>query len=694
MATAPQQLTHTEGSGGNGGYQRLEDKPSFRHQSSKLKRSDSIKAAKKAVKTGLQRRLPFLQWLPSYNWSEDLFCDVMGGTTIGMVCLAQTLAHAAIATTHDIQGPYTAFMPTLVYAFLGTSCHASVSSGAIAAILIADQLRQWPNMADRTELASLLAFVAGVTLLVMGTCKMAFAVRFLSHETLSGFITGGSMLIILQQTRNLFGFRHFPHTDGLFSHIKATYAHLGDIEPISLTLGIILMVVLDGFNRLKKYAALQVKKGGPEAKKYRIIKRFTEMKEIAVAAAGTLFGYLTADKDGVPLLLTVGHIPSGLPTYRAPWDVPAFQDLASDTNKLANFLTGGVLVALCSFLTTYATTKKMALRFGYQLDASQEMIALGCAGITGSFFQAFTPSGSLSRTGLAADCGVRTQMGGVAAAAVVGLGLMFLTPSLKYLPKAALAAVIMKSTSNLMDWDTPKKLMRYWRPKNQGGLKRDMVIWCVAFVFTVFLGVVYGIGLAVLISIVLIVADAAEPQAVELGKVEAKHRRYRNVDDWPDAETYPGILVFEFRGPLAFASAEFFQEQIERRHFEKEKKDKTRLSFIVLSFESVHHLDSTALTTLEDLLIEWREKSISCVIASARHQVRNLIQEKFVQQRLEQKKSALLDQVDLMISVSDAVDLALARQRGRIEHGGASTDDAVMKTVSSSKLPRKSAGPV
>ncbi|CAE8586652.1 unnamed protein product, partial [Polarella glacialis] len=134
--------------------------------------------------------------------------------------------HAAIATTENIQGPYCAFVPTIIYALLGTSQHASVSSGAIAAILIADQLRPWENIEDRTQLASLLALISGAALVVMGLFKFSFAVRFLSHPTLSGFISGGSLLIILQQTRNLCGFRNFPHTDGLWAHIATLIKYL------------------------------------------------------------------------------------------------------------------------------------------------------------------------------------------------------------------------------------------------------------------------------------------------------------------------------------------------------------------------------------------------------------------------------------------------------------------------------------
>jgi len=367
------------------------------------------------------------------------------------------------------------------------------------------------------------------------------------------------------------------------------------------------------------------------------------------------------------MVATIGFIPAGPPPFRPPWDFPAFAELAADHDRMKGIVTGGVLVALTSFLTTYATAKKMALQHSYRLDASQELFALGASGAVGSFFGAFSPSGSLSRTGLSAECGVKTQMGGVFAAAVVGLGLTCLTPALKYLPKAAIAAIIMKSSYSLLDLDTPKLLSKSWKPKREGGLKRDLVIWFTAFVCTLALGVVWGIGLAVLFSVGMIVHDATEPQACILGEVTTLGRKWRDIEAWPNARTYRGILVFEFRGPLFFASAEFFQDEMDRLRIKAEERDGHPISIAVLSLESVHHLDSTALRILEDVLSEWRKNQISCIISGARHQVRLLIEEKLVRAREKKGLPPLLDQSVFMITASVAVEQA--RQRFAAHHG-------------------------
>ncbi|CAE8609830.1 unnamed protein product [Polarella glacialis] len=338
-----------------------------------------------------------------------------------------------------------------------------------------------------------------------------------------------------------------------------------------------------------------------------------------------------------------------------PWDIPAFQGLIDKPHRLNDFLLGGVLVALTSFLTTYATTKKMALKHGYDLDASQEMIALGFAGVGGSFFGAFPPSGSLSRTGLAADCGVKTQLGGVFAAGVVGLGLCFLTPALVYLPKAALAAIIMKSTLSLIDFEMPWDLyMKYWKAKRMGGLKRDLLVWIIAFTFTLGLGVLYGIACAVVLSIGLILKDAVAPKMVVLGRVDHLNQ-WRNIEDWPEAKTYEGLLVVEFRGPLSFASADHFQETVQLIRHQWQSDGNAGSKIVVISLVAVHYIDATAISMLDDLLTEWKLEGVGCIISGAKHQVRLLIEDKLVRRK---GANSLLDQVDFMITIDQAIHLA------------------------------------
>jgi len=607
-------------------------------------------------------RVPVLGWLPHYKWKQDFFYDFVGGATIALICLVQTLAHAAIATTNVIQGPYCAFVPPFVYAMLGTSPHASISSGAIAAILIADQLQYFHDINERTELASLLALISGMWLVTMGLCKAAYLVRFLSQSLISGFVTGGSVLIIEGQLKNLLGLVNMRHGVGFIDTAQALVEALPQTNYVGLVLGLSMMGVLQLMMWLKKYTTTQLKKPGPKPFWMKPAKLLSEMKELVLVAISTTFAYVTAQMYGETILPVVGTIPPGLPPFKPPYDLPASRTMLETHYRLQEFIMGGFLVALTSFLTTYATSKKQALHHGYQIDASQEMFALGMAGTCGSFFGSLTPSGSLSRTSLASEVGVKTQMSGLMKIVVVGTSLSFLTPVLFYLPKAALAAIILRSTWTLVDFKTASELWSSWKPNKLGGMKRDAVVWWISFFLTIFLGVLYGIGSAVLFSLLMIVRDAAMPRVVTLGQIESLGNIWRDAEVWSEGRTFPGILVVEFRGPLSFASADWFQEELERKRL----SSPDQIEIMVLSFGSVHDLDKTAIEMLRELLTEWRKRGVSCIIADSKSRVRLLLEQYFAKPE-KKNKAPLLDQPAFMISLDDAVQLAkrILSKRGR-----------------------------
>mmetsp|Transcript_107679 Transcript_107679/g.332653 ORF Transcript_107679/g.332653 Transcript_107679/m.332653 type:complete len:736 (+) Transcript_107679:47-2254(+) len=601
--------------------------------------------------TRARNSVPILEWLPKYDVKASLFTDIVAGTTLALICVVQTLAHANIASTEVIQGPYCAFVPPFVYALLGTSRHASISSGAIVAILLADQLAYFHLIENRTQLASLLAAISGAMLVLMGLCRAAFAVRFLSQSLISGFVTGGSVLIMQGQLKNLCGMK-LPHVMGFFNTAFEMARHLHTINWVGLSFGILQIICLNLIVRLKRSANARIKGAGPGPKPKLMValKMLGEMKELVIVAMGILFAVGTLDENGEAILPVVGKIPQGLPTFRVPWDTPAVERLMyRSPHRQHEFFLGGALLALTSFLSTYATAKKQAMVHNYRIDASQEIFALGMAGLAGSCFQSFTPSGSLSRTSLASEMGVKSQLNGIMTTVVIGTVLMYLTPLLYYLPNATLGAIILKSSWNLLDFETAKDLWRSWLPFRGGGQKRDLVVWCIAFLLTICLGALYGIACAVLVAIGLIVYDAATPRAVTLGCVESIGNIWRDVEVW-QGKTYPGLLVVEFRGPLFFASAEWFQDELEKKVI----TSKTPVKVIVLNFGSVHDLDPTALSMLKELLSTWRKLDISCIIADAKSRVRLLLERNFAG-----GKAPLLRQPAFIISLDDAVNLAL-----------------------------------
>eukprot|EP00928_Gymnodinium_smaydae_P055761 TRINITY_DN3923_c0_g4_i1.p1 TRINITY_DN3923_c0_g4~~TRINITY_DN3923_c0_g4_i1.p1 ORF type:complete len:666 (-),score=87.82 TRINITY_DN3923_c0_g4_i1:63-2060(-) len=595
----------------------------------------------------VKSHLPILEWGPKYKLAY-LAKDVTIGVTLGLMCLSQTLAQAAIATTLPISGPYCAFIPPIIYALLGTSKHASVSSGSMGCIIIANVLDPNMSIEDRTELATFLALIAGLCQIVMGLLNLAFAVRFLSKATISGFVSGGAVLIMASQMKNLFGYAHAPpkppYVPGALGKFAGAFMNVEHTNVANFVLCVSLLIVLDICKRLKSHAKGQIKKGDASAK-WRVITQVTQMKEIVVITIGILFAYYTMKPDGTPLIPIVGDIPAGLPPFKSPFGETTMALINGPPEKLQSFIVSGCMVAFTSFLTTYASNQKIATLGGYELDASQELFAIGTASAVGSFFGAFLVCGSLSRTALGFQLGASSQVVSFVVAGVIGLSLLFLAPIMYYLPKASLSAIVLTSAKGLIDFQTPKEMWRSSKRTFKQTLQKDFIVWWVGFLFTVLFGALQGIGVSVAVGILQVIAEATAPKAVVLGEVAELGGQLRDTENWADAKTYPGVVVFEFRGPLCFASAEWFHEQLLKR-----SKD---AKVVVLCMEAIPYVDYTALATIKQVLSNFKVHGVQVILAGAIQRVHDAIQEK-----IDEKYMRCEGKIGRGLSVQEALEMA------------------------------------
>ena len=263
---------------------------------------------------------------------------------------------------------------------------------------------------------------------------------------------------------------------------------------------------------------------------------------------------------------------------------------------------------------------------------------------------------------MAVQLGVKSQICGIFTALTVAAGLIFLAPTLEDLPKASLAAIVMVSAEGLMDFQMPLRLYRSGR----SSFRKDLVVWMVGFLCTIMCGALYGIVLSVLVAIGQVVADAATPQAVCLGEVQYL-QQFHDLEAWPEARELPGMLLFEFRGPLVFASAECFEEEIERRRLRGDYQ------VVILCMGAVTQVDYSALEMLRGLLKEWKSKQIQCLVAAAESKVLELLKEQLGHELLEQFKDESGQKAhptarEEVMSIEDAV--ARAREMLKSDAGG------------------------
>jgi MFS superfamily sulfate permease-like transporter len=290
-------------------------------------------------------------------------------------------------------------------------------------------------------------------------------------------------------------------------------------------------------------------------------------------------------------------------------------------------------ITLVSLTDTISTSSAFAARTGQEVRGNQEMIGIGAANITASFFQGFPVSTSGSRTAVAEQSGARTQLTGVVGAALIALMIVLVPGLLRNMPQPTLAAVVIAASLSLVDIGGVKRL---WRQR-----RVEFSLSIAAFLGVALLGVLPGIAIAVGLSVLNVFRRAWWPYQTELGRAEGV-AGYHDLRSYPDADLLPGLVLFRFDAPLIFANARVFRDQI--RHLARREPPP---KWIVVAAEPITDIDTTAADVLEDLDEELNAKGISLVFAEMKDPVREKID--------RYKLTRTIDPAHFFPTVEDAV---------------------------------------
>ncbi len=508
---------------------------------------------------------------------SDLRGDLVAGVVITAFLVPVSMGYSQASGLPPVYGLYATVLPLLAYAVFGPSKVFVLGPDSSLAPLIAATIL--PLAAGNTDravaMAGALAIGAGLIAVAAGIGKFGFVTELLSMPVRVGYLNGIALVVILSQLPQLVGVS--VNSDRPVGKIIDMLRAIGEFDRATTTVGILSLLGL---------IVLRV-----------IAPRLPRSLVVIVlsVAAVKIFG-LEADLD------VVGSLPTGFPAPVVPrveW---------SDFGPLA---AGSLTIALVSFADTSVLSKAYSERLGQRVDTNDEFIGLGAANIAAGFFQGFPISASSSRTPVAESAGAKSQVTAIVAALLIVVLLVAAPTMLASLPLATLSAIVMVAVVDLIDVHAVVDLAR-WR-------RREFVLSMIAFFGVLVAGVVWGIGLAVGISLLAFINQVWRPHVTSLVRIEGVSG-YHDIDRHPEGSEVEGLLLFRFDAPLFFANADRFRTEL---------LDLVAgggpVRWVVVTAEPITTIDATAEEVLRRLHTELQERDITLAFAALKGVVRDEI---------------------------------------------------------------------
>ncbi|KAF3774757.1 Sulfate transporter 4-1 [Nymphaea thermarum] len=466
----------------------------------------------------------------------------------------------------------------------------AVGPVALVSLLVSNALSGIVDPNDRlyTELAILLGFMVGVLECIMGLLRMGWLIRFISHSIISGFTTASAVVIGLSQAKYFLGYDIVRSTK-IVPLMKSIVAGESNFSWPPFVMGTITLVVL----LLMKYL-------GKSKKKLRFLRAAGPLTAVIL---GTAFMKLFHPSS----ISVVGEIPQGLPTFSVPKEFDHVKGLMP-----AAFLITGVAI-----LESVGIAKALAAKNGYELDSNQELFGLGLANICGSFFSAYPTTGGFSRSAVNHESGAKTGLAGIFTAIIIGCALFILTPLFTDIPQCVLAAIVISAVIGLVDYDEATLL---WHIN-----KKDFLLWAIACIVTLFLGIEIGVLVGVVASLAFVIHESANPHIAVLGRLPGT-TIYRNIQQYPESYTYSGIVIVRVDAPIYFANISFISDRLQELVLSGKRSgvggsETEKVHFVIIEMDPVTYIDSSAVQPLKDLYYVYKSHNVQLAMVNPNHKV-------------------------------------------------------------------------
>jgi high affinity sulfate transporter 1 len=525
----------------------------------------------------IARWVPGLATLKSYK-ASFLPRDLAAGLTLGAVMVPVGLAYGELAGL-PLAGLYGSMLPLIAYALFGSSRLLIVGPDTAMAAIVAVAVAPLA-LGDAGRLALLaagLGVMTGVLCLLAGLLRLGFVANFLSKPVIVGFMHGLAVVVAVAQLPKVLGIKAAGET--ALEQLVNALPQLGATNPVTLAIGGATFAVILLCRRFLPRVPGAV---------------------VALVVSGLAVVLLDLESHGVAV---IGRIPTGLPGFSLP--LLSLDDFDS-------LLPVALVAALLSFSDTIVTARGFAARIGERIDADQELLAIGVANLASGLSHGLPISASDSRTAVAEAAGSRTQVTSAVAALVVAAVMLWFAGLLYHLPLAALGGILMASAWTLCDVG---EFVRLWRFR---GISLAAAL--VTFLGVLALGIMEGILIGVVFSLILLLRALAFPPTAVLGR--APDGTWHDTAHRPDAAPVPGLLVYRFSAPLFFANCSLFRDRIEALVDAAPQP----LAGVVVDGGAIHDVDLMACEMLVELDRELAERGIALAFGNLRDRVRRDIE--------------------------------------------------------------------
>lgn len=543
---------------------------------------------------------PSAQWLPVYRL-EWLSHDVIAGITLAAFAIPVSLAYASLANLPPQHGIFCYLLGCLVYAVFGTSRQLAIGPISSISMLVGVTVAGMaPNDPARwVEIASLAALVAACISVLAWLLRLSTLVSFISESVLLGFKAGAALTIAMTQLPKLFA---VPGGGGNFiERLWIITGQMPETNFVVLSFGLVAIAIL------------------------LLGEKLLPGRPVALAVVVLSIIVMSTSSLGDRGVKVIGELPKGLPHFSLP------------TLHIRD-VDGVIPLAAACFLLAYiegvSAARTLAQKHGYEIDPRQELLALGAANLAAGFGQGFPVAGGLSQSAVNDRAGAKTPLALVVTTVTLGICLLFLTETLRNLPSVVLACIVLVAVSGLVNVQELRRLRQ---------LNRDEFrIALGAFAGVLLFGILNGVLLAAVASILMVLAHAARPHVAFLGRVPGT-RRYSDLKRHSDNEKIAGVLLFRVEASLLYFNVEYIRQTVWQHVCDS--ADPIRM--VVCDLSTSPYVDIAGTGMLSALGRDLAEVGIELRLAEAHAAVRDILRAEGLDKRM--------GPIDRCLSIDDVI---------------------------------------